>query len=101
MHWSLTVYGGHCLSVRLPSKVTRSFTHRVRLPALRNNVPQHFAIFPDAIIHCSCLMVFTCVLQWGIDGVGFGASSNFFPRARWTALAYHSQHKKSTCWTTT
>jgi len=25
---------------------------------------------------------------------------SFFSRARWTALAYHPQHKKSTCWTT-
>ena len=24
----------------------------------------------------------------------------FFPRAGWTALAYHPQHKESTCWTT-
>ena len=35
---------------RLPSKVTRSFTHRVRLPASHNNVLQHIAIFPDGII---------------------------------------------------
>ena len=50
MHWSLTVlavillYGGHCFSVQLPSKVTRGFTHCVRLPASRNNAPQHIAI---------------------------------------------------------
>ena len=56
MHWSLIVsalillYGGHCFSVRLPSKVMRDFTHCVRLPASRNNAPQHIAIFPDAII---------------------------------------------------
>ena len=46
MHWSLTVlvlillYGGHCFSVWLPSNVTRSFTHRVRLPASHNNAPK-------------------------------------------------------------
>ena len=56
MHWSLTVlalillYGGHCFSVRLPSKVMRGFTHHVRLPASCNNVPQQIAIFPDAIM---------------------------------------------------
>ena len=61
MHWSLTVlalillYGGHCFSVRLPSKVTCGFTHRVRLPASRNNVPQHIAI---SIIAAWCLPVF-------------------------------------------
>ena len=36
-------------SVRLPSKVTRGFTHRVRLLASRNNAPQHIAIFPDVL----------------------------------------------------
>ena len=56
MHWSLTVlalillYGGHCFSVWLPSKVTRGFTHHVRLPASHNNAPQHIVIFPDAIM---------------------------------------------------
>jgi len=56
MHWSLIVlalillYGDHCFSVRLPSKVMRGFTHHIRLPASRNNAPQHIAIFPDAIM---------------------------------------------------
>ena len=58
MHCSLTVlaliflYGGHCFSVWLPSKVTHGFPHRVRLPASRNNAPQHINM------HNSCLMVF-------------------------------------------
>ena len=44
MHFSLKVlafipfYGGPCFSVQLPSKVTRSFLHHVRLPASHNNV---------------------------------------------------------------
>ena len=81
MHCSLTVlalillYGGCCFTVRLPSKVMCSCTHRVRLPASCNNVPQNIKMFPDSIIH-SCLMVFSCVVQWRIDEVGFGASSS-------------------------
>ena len=59
MHCSLTVlalillYGGHCCSVRLPSKVTAGFygfRHCIRLPASRNNAPQCIAMFPDSII---------------------------------------------------
>ena len=46
-------------------------------------------------------------LSWKED-IGFaycnlaprGVFFFFFSRARWTALAYHPQHKKSTCWTT-
>ena len=55
MHHSLTVlalillYGSHCFSIQLPSKVTRGFTHHIRLPASRNNAPRHIVIFPDAI----------------------------------------------------
>ena len=58
MHWSLTVlalillYGGHCFSVGLPSKVTSGFTHRVRFPASRNNAPQHTVIFIIAAYWC-------------------------------------------------
>ena len=36
--------------VWLPSKVKRSFT-RIKLPALRNNIPQHVKMFPDSIIY--------------------------------------------------
>jgi len=48
MHCSHTVlalillYGGHCFLVWLPAKVTHSFTHRIRLPASRNNAPPTF-----------------------------------------------------------
>jgi len=41
---------GHYFSVWLPSKVTRSFTHCVRLPASCNNALRHIAIFLDAVI---------------------------------------------------
>ena len=60
-----SLYGGHCFSVWLPSKITRGFTHRIRLPASRNNVPQHIKMFPDSII----------AERW-IDEAGFGASSS-------------------------
>ena len=42
---------GHCFSVQLLSKVTRGFTHCIRLPASRNNVPHHITMFPDSIIY--------------------------------------------------
>jgi len=42
------LYDGHCFLVQLPSKVTLSFTHRVRLPVSCNNVPQHIKMFPDS-----------------------------------------------------
>jgi len=59
MHWSLTVlvlilpYGGHCFSVRLLAKVMHGFTHHVRLPASRNNVPQLITMFLVSIIVAS------------------------------------------------
>ena len=46
----ILLYGGHCFLVQLSSKVTRSFTHRVRLPASRNNAPQHISMFPYSTI---------------------------------------------------
>ena len=65
MHCSLIVlalillYGGHCFSVWLPSKVTHSFTHRVRLPASCNNARQHSTKFSDSIIAAKwCLPVY-------------------------------------------
>ena len=43
--------GGHCFSVRQPSEVTRGFTHRIRLLASCNNVPQCIiTMFPDSTI---------------------------------------------------
>ena len=42
--------GGHCFSVRLPSKVWHGFTHHVRLPASCNNAHRHITMFPDSII---------------------------------------------------
>ena len=53
MHYSLVVlalillYGGHCFSVQLPSSITHSFSHHVRLPASHNNAPQHMTMFPN------------------------------------------------------
>ena len=61
MHCSLIAlalilpYGGHCFSLWLPSKVMRSFTHRIRLPASRNNVPQHIKMLPDSVIAAAVL----------------------------------------------
>jgi len=55
MYCSLTdlalilLHGGNCFSVRLTSKIMRSFSHHVRLPASRNNVPQCIMMFPDTI----------------------------------------------------
>ena len=46
----ILLYGGHCFSVRLPSKVMHGFTHCVRFPASHNNVPQHITMFPDSTI---------------------------------------------------
>ena len=46
--FSFDLYGGHCFLVQLPSKVMRSFTHRIRLPASCNNAPQHITMFPDS-----------------------------------------------------
>ena len=49
MHFSLTIlalilpYGGHCFSIQLPSKVTRGYAHRVRLPESHNNAPQYIS----------------------------------------------------------
>ena len=53
--------------------------------------PMVFAV-PDRIVK---LLTKEVILFCGIGSVDF-----FFSRARWTALAYHPQHKKSTCWTT-
>ena len=40
----ILLYGGHCSSVWLPSKVT------LRLPASRNNAPKHTMMFPSSLI---------------------------------------------------
>ena len=56
MHCPLTVlalillYGGHCFSVWLPSKVTHGFTHYIRLSASHNNVPHHTTMLTHSII---------------------------------------------------
>ena len=57
MHCSPTVlalillYGIVITSLaRLPSEVTCSFPHHVRLPVSHNNAPQHNTMFPDSII---------------------------------------------------
>ena len=39
------LYGGHCFSVWLPSKVTQALPNHVSC-----NAPQHMTMFPDSII---------------------------------------------------
>jgi len=46
----ILLYSGHLFSVWLPTKITCSFPHHFRLPALHNNAPQHITMFLDNII---------------------------------------------------
>ena len=69
MHCSLTVLalillcGGHCFLVWLPSKVTRDFIHRVRLPTSRNNVLYHITMFPGGVYQC----VYRESTEWALE----------------------------------
>ena len=51
----ILLYGGHCISVRLTSKVTHDFPHHVLI-----NVPQHIMMFPDGIITTSWNLPVCC-----------------------------------------